>query len=124
MDIKKFINKEIKAVRKQVGKEKVICALSGGVDSAVTAALVYKAIGKQLTCVFVDTGLMRKNEGKLVQSTFKKYFSGVNFKYVNAQETYFRRLKGVTDPETKRKIIGKTFIDVFKTCVKSIKGLK
>ncbi len=120
----KFITEQIKAIRKQVGKGKVICALSGGVDSAVTAALVYKAIGKQLTCVFVDTGLMRKNEGKLVQTTFKKVFKGVNFVYVNAQKTYFTRLKGVTDPERKRKIIGKTFIDVFKSCVKSIKNLK
>lgn len=124
LNVKKFVNKQIKDIRKQVGKQKVICALSGGVDSAVTAALVYKAIGKQLTCIFVDTGLMRKNEGKQVKASFKKAFPSINFKYVNAQNTFFKNLKGITDPETKRKVIGKTFIDVFKANAKSIKGLK
>ncbi len=124
LNIKQFVNKQIKAIRKQVGKEKVICALSGGVDSAVTAAIVYKAIGKQLTCVFVDTGLMRKDEGKQVKASFKKAFPKINFKYVDAQNTFFKNLKGVIDPERKRKIIGKTFIDVFASTIKSVKGLK
>ncbi len=124
LDLKKFIKKQIKSIKKQVGNDKVICALSGGVDSAVTAAIVYKAIGKQLTCVFVDTGLMRKDEGKQVKASFTKAFPKVNFKYVNAQKTFFKNLKGIIDPEAKRKCIGKTFIDVFKTNAKSIKGLK
>lgn len=124
LNIKQFVNKQIKAIRKLVGKEKVICALSGGVDSAVTAAIVYKAIGKQLTCVFVDTGLMRKDEGKQVKASFKKAFPKINFKYVDAQNTFFKNLKGVIDPEKKRKVIGKTFIDVFASTIKSVKGLK
>ena len=124
LDVKKFIKNQTRSIKKQVGNDKVICALSGGVDSAVTAAIVYKAIGKQLTCVFVDTGLMRKDEGKQVKASFTKAFPKINFKYVNAQKTFFKNLKGITDPEAKRKCIGKTFIDVFKTNAKSIKGLK
>ena len=90
----------------------MLCALSGGVDSSVVAALVSKAIGKQLTCVFVDHGLMRKNEGDEVEAAFKGFFDA-HFVRVNAQDRFLAKLKGVTDPERKRKIIGEEFIRVF-----------
>ncbi|MBQ3334461.1 MAG: glutamine-hydrolyzing GMP synthase [Eubacteriaceae bacterium] len=107
-----FMEKQIEAIRAEVGDKRVICALSGGVDSSVAAALVYRAIGQNLTCIFVDHGLLRKNEGDMVESVFKDKFK-MDFIRVNCEERYLAKLAGVSDPETKRKIIGHEFIDVF-----------
>lgn len=107
-----FIDEQVKAIREQVGDKKVLCALSGGVDSSVASALVHRAIGDQLTCIFVDHGLLRKDEGDQVEAIFKDRF-GMNFIRANAQDRFLGKLKGVTDPETKRKIIGEEFIRVF-----------
>ena len=107
-----IIQDAIARVRAQVGSGKVLLGLSGGVDSSVVAALLHKAIGNQLTCVFVDHGLLRHNEGDDVMRIFAKNL-GVKVIRVNAAERYFRELKGVSDPEAKRKIIGKLFIEVF-----------
>ena len=112
---------QIKAIREKVGDGKVLLALSGGVDSSVLAGLLSRAIGKQLTCVFVDHGLLRKNEGDEVENVFGK--SGtfdLNFVRVNAQERYYKKLAGVTEPESKRKIIGEEFIRVFEEEAKKI----
>lgn len=114
-----YIQEQIKAIREKVGDGKALCALSGGVDSSVVAALVSKAIGKQLTCVFVDHGLMRKNEGDEVEQVFDGYFDS-HFIRVNAGERFLGKLKGVTDPEKKRKIIGEEFIRVFEDEAKKI----
>ncbi len=107
-----IIESQVDAVRSRVGSSRAICGLSGGVDSAVAAALVHKAIGHQLTCVFVDTGLMRKDEGDQVVETFRRH-QGIELIHVRAAERFFAGLEGVTDPETKRKIIGELFIRVF-----------
>ncbi len=110
-----FIDEKIKEIRNIVGTQKAICAMSGGVDSAVAAYLINKAIGRNLICVHIDNGLMRKNES----AEIVKYFSKkLNLKFIDASEIFLRRLKGVTDPEKKRKIIGKTFIDVFQAFAK------
>lgn len=114
-----FVEAEIEEVRNKVGNKKVICGLSGGVDSSVVAVLLHKAIGDQLTCIFVDHGLMRKDEMKQVRETFTKHFE-MNVIYVDASETFLKKLKGVTDPEKKRKIIGNTFIEVFDETAKSL----
>lgn len=107
-----FADEAIAKIREQVGSDEVILGLSGGVDSSVAAALIHKAIGDQLTCVFVDHGLLRHNEGKQVMETFAKHL-GVRVVHVDATEEFMGQLKGVTDPEAKRKIIGKAFVDVF-----------
>jgi GMP synthase (glutamine-hydrolysing) len=114
-----IIEDQVAAIRKQVGEEKVLCALSGGVDSAVAAALVTKAVGAQLTCVFVDTGLMRKNEADQIEETFVRQF-GVDLVHVKAQDRFFDALEGVTDPEKKRKIIGELFIREFEAVARDL----
>ena len=116
---KKLINE----VRNLVGNSKVICALSGGVDSSVVAKLLSNAIGKKLTCIFVNTGLLRKNEEIQVVNTFKKRFK-INLIYVNAENIFLNKLKNVTDPEKKRKIIGNLFIKIFEKYAKKIKNVK
>lgn len=109
-----FIDEQVEEIRKQVGNHMVLCGLSGGVDSAVTAALISKAIGKNLYCVFVNHGLLRKDEAEQVEKVFGKGSQfDLNFIAVDASEEFFEKLKGVTDPEQKRKIIGATFVDVF-----------
>jgi GMP synthase (glutamine-hydrolysing) len=107
-----FAEEKIKEIKELVGDKKVLCALSGGVDSSVAAVLVHKAIGKNLTCVFVDHGLLRKDEGDQVEEIFRGQFD-MNLIRVNAQERFLGKLKGVSDPEKKRKIIGEEFIRVF-----------
>jgi GMP synthase (glutamine-hydrolysing) len=109
-----FVEESIRQIRDKVGSGKVLCALSGGVDSSVAAVMLSKAIGKQLTCVFVDHGLLRKNEGDEVEAVFGPEGPyELNFIRVNAQKRYYEKLRGVTEPETKRKIIGEEFIRVF-----------
>lgn len=116
-----FVEKTIEEIREKVGNGKALCALSGGVDSSVAAVLLSKAIGKQLTCVFVDHGLLRKNEGDEVEAIFGPEGQyDLNFIRVNAQERFYEALAGVEDPETKRKIIGEEFIRVFEEEAKKI----
>ena len=117
-----FIESTVAELKKQLGDDKVILALSGGVDSSVTAVLLNKAIGKNLTCIFVDHGLLRKNEFEKVMDDYEHL--GLNVIGVNAKEKFFRELHGVTDPEQKRKIIGKGFIDVFDEEAKKLKDIK
>ena len=117
-----FISESIEKIRKQVGKQKVLLGLSGGVDSSVTAALLYKAIGKQLLPIFVDTGLMRYNEAERIKETFSAY-PDLNIRFVDASNTFLSRLKGISDPETKRKIIGRTFIEVFEQAASEYAGV-
>ncbi|MEO5349679.1 MAG: glutamine-hydrolyzing GMP synthase [Magnetococcus sp. YQC-3] len=117
------IEREIAIAREKVGQDQVILGLSGGVDSAVTAALLQRAIGTQLTCIFVDNGLLRLNEGDEVMATFAQHL-GVKVLRVAAEERFLSRLRGVTDPEQKRKIIGHTFIEVFEEEAKKIYGVR
>ena len=116
-----FVESTIEAIRAKVGDGKVLCALSGGVDSSVAAVMLSKAIGKQLTCVFVDHGLLRKDEGDEVEAVFGPEGPyDLNFLRVNAQERFYAKLKGVEEPEEKRKIIGEEFIRVFEEEAKKI----
>jgi GMP synthase (glutamine-hydrolysing) len=114
-----FTERMIQRLKDKIGDKKVLCALSGGVDSSVAAVMVSKAVGKQLTCIFVDHGLLRKNEGDEVEEVFSKQFD-VNFIRVNAQQRFYDKLAGVTEPEQKRKIIGEEFIRVFEEEAKKI----
>jgi GMP synthase (glutamine-hydrolysing) len=107
-----FVEESIKSLRAEIGDRKVLCALSGGVDSSVAAMLIHKAVGKQLTCVFVDNGLLRKDEAKMVEEVFGKQFD-LNLIAVDASKQFLDKLAGVTEPEAKRKAIGETFIRVF-----------
>ena len=116
-----FVEASIEDIRRKVGSGKVLCALSGGVDSSVAAVLMSKAVGKQLTCVFVDHGLLRKNEGDEVEAIFGSEGNyDLNFIRVNAQQRFYDKLAGVTEPEVKRKIIGEEFIRVFEEEAKKI----
>ena len=117
--MKNFIDRTIRDIRATVGQGRVILGLSGGVDSSVAATLLHKAIGRQLTCVFVDNGLLRKGERKTVVDLYKKHFH-IDLRVVDAAALFLRRLRGVADPEHKRKIIGRTFIEVFEKSLQSI----
>ena len=118
-----FINEQVAALQKQIGDGKVLLALSGGVDSSVVAALLIKAIGKNLTCVHVNHGLLRKGEAEQVIDVFRNQMKA-NLVYVDATDRFLDKLAGVSDPEQKRKIIGKEFIDVFEEEAKKIEGVK
>lgn len=118
-----IINDSVQAIKDQVGDSRVLCALSGGVDSSVAAALVHKAVGDQLTCVYVDTGLMRKGESEQVEETFRNQFK-IDLIHVKAQERFYEALAGVEEPETKRKIIGETFIRIFEEVSRELDDIK
>jgi len=121
--MKSFAEHALADIRAQVGKEKVILGLSGGVDSSVAAVLLNKAIGRQLTCVFVDNGVLRAGEAARVIEMFKKHLR-INLRFARAGKIFLKKLKGVTDPERKRKIIGRTFIDIFDKEARKIRGVK
>jgi GMP synthase (glutamine-hydrolysing) len=112
-----YVDQAVQAIRAEVGEEKVILGLSGGVDSSVAAALLRKAIGSQLTCIFVNNGLLRGREAEVVREVFGRHFK-IKLQYEEASRLFLQRLKGVTDPERKRKIIGKTFIEVFEAATR------
>jgi GMP synthase (glutamine-hydrolysing) len=119
--MKSFIRTSIEEIRSQVGDKRVILGLSGGVDSSVTALLLHRAIGKQLLCIFVDNGLLREGEAAQVRALFKEHLR-VNFRFVSARRTFLKRLKGVVDPEKKRKIIGRAFIEAFESEARKFRG--
>ena len=120
---KNFIDEQITEIKKRVGNYRVICALSGGVDSTVAAVLVKKAIGENLICIHIDNGLMRKNESEKIEKVFNEKLN-LNHIHINAADRFLKALKGITDPEQKRKIIGKTFIDIFEEESKKIDNAK
>ena len=120
-NMKSFASQTIDEIRHRVGDKKVILGLSGGVDSSVAALLIHQAIGKNLTCIFVDNGLLRKNEAEKLKIVFKENLK-INIRFVKASGRFLKALKGVQDPERKRKIIGKIFMDVFETEARKIKG--
>ncbi len=122
-NIGSFLNDTVKQIKKIVGNERVICGLSGGVDSSVVAVLIHKAIGEQLTCIFVNNGVLRKNEAEKVKKIFRENFK-INLIYVDAENIFLEKLKGVTDPEKKRKIIGNTFIEVFEKEAKKLGNVR
>ena len=117
-----FVEETVKSLKQQLGDDKVLLALSGGVDSSVTAVLLHKAIGKNLTCIFVDHGLLRKNEFESVLQNYEHL--GLNVKGIDAKQRFYNELAGVTDPEKKRKIIGKNFIDVFEEEARKLDNIK
>jgi len=121
--MKSFVTRTVEEIRQQVGQEKVILGLSGGVDSSVAAVLLHRAIGKQLTCVFVDNGVLRAGEAERVIEMFKKNLQ-INLRFARSGQLFLKKLKGVTDPEKKRKIIGRTFIEVFDKEARRIKNVK
>jgi GMP synthase (glutamine-hydrolysing) len=121
--MKSFVTRAVEEIRQQVGTEKVILGLSGGVDSSVAAVLLHRAIGKQLTCVFVDNGVLRAGEAQRVIEMFKKNLQ-INLRFSRSGKLFLKKLKGVTDPERKRKIIGRTFIEVFDKEARKIKNVK
>jgi len=112
--MRNYIEQAVENIQAKVGNEKVILGLSGGVDSSVAAALLHKAIGDQLTCIFVNNGLLRGREAEVVREVFVRHFK-IKLQYENASRLFLTRLKGVTEPERKRKIIGRTFIEVFES---------
>jgi GMP synthase (glutamine-hydrolysing) len=119
--MKSFASEAIAQIKDTVHEKRVILGLSGGVDSSVTALLIHKAIGKKLICIFVDNGLLRKDEGLKLKKTLKQHLD-INIRFVSAKDRFLKALAGVTDPEKKRKIIGKVFMDVFEAEAKKIKG--
>ena len=121
--MRSFVRESVINIRKTAGKERVMLGLSGGVDSSVTAVLINKAIGRRLVCIFVDNGLLRKNEAVLVKEVFRKHFK-INLRCVDASKEFLNNLKGIMDPEKKRKVIGRTFIRVFEREAKKIGGVK
>ena len=121
--MKNFIDDQVKKIRERVGNENVLCALSGGVDSSVVAALLHKAIGEQLVCMFIDNGLLRKGEEEGVVDTFKGKFN-MNFIKIDAQDRFLNKLKGITDPEQKRKIIGNEFVYCFEEESSKLREIK
>jgi GMP synthase (glutamine-hydrolysing) len=121
--MKSFARDAVEEIRARVGDGKVILGLSGGVDSSVAAVLLQKAIGKQLTCVFVDNGVLREGEAEKVRALFKRHLK-INLRFVRAKKRFLDKLRGVEDPEKKRKIIGRTFIEVFEQEARRIRGVK
>ena len=121
--MKSFIETTTREIKEKVGNRKVVCGVSGGVDSTVTAVLVHRAIGKKLTCIFVDNGVLRTGEAKKVEDTLRRHFH-MNINCLDASDRFLKKLKGVTDPEKKRKIIGNEFIKVFEEEAKKIKGVE
>ncbi len=121
--MKSFVTQTVTEIRQQVGSEKVLLGLSGGVDSSVAAVLLHKAIGRQLTCVFVDNGVLREGEAQRVIDMFKKHLQ-INLRFARSGKLFLKKLKGVIDPEKKRKIIGRTFIEVFDSEAQKIKNVK
>ena len=120
--MKSFVKESVREIRSVVGDKKVILGLSGGVDSSVTALLLHQAVGRQLRCIFVDNGLLRHDEAEQVKGLFKKHFD-VNLRYISAKRKFLQGLKGVVDPERKRKIIGRIFIEAFEREARRIKGV-
>ena len=121
--LKDFINEKVKEIRAQAGKKNVICGLSGGVDSSAAAVLLHKALGDRLKCIFVNNGVLRKDEASGVVKAFRNHFK-IGLRYVDASKLFLNKLKGVTDPEKKRKIIGKEFIKAFEAAAKKIKNVE
>jgi GMP synthase (glutamine-hydrolysing) len=121
--MKSFIRESVREIKSMVGDKKVILGLSGGVDSSVAALLIHRAIGKQLMCIFVDNGLLRQGEAEQVKGLFRKHFK-VNLRFISARRQFLNRLKEVMDPEKKRKIIGRTFIEAFENEARKLRGVK